>query len=101
MAPHIFRYGKHKGQSIETVDDDYLAWMVRSGQESIDLAMKEITRRQSAMDASLPMVDRIIREGFRSLAQKYHPDKQGGSEALMKELNGSYEALKSARGGGK
>lgn len=100
MAPHIFKYGKHKGQSIETVDDSYLEWMVRSGQESIDLAMRELQRRQSAMDASLPMVDRIIREGYRSLAAKLHPDK-GGSEAAMKELNGSYEALKSARGTGK
>ena len=95
---HIFKYGKHKGQSIETVDDSYLEWMVRSGQESIDLAMKELARRQSAMDASLSMVDRIIKEGYRALSQKLHPDKPGGSDALMKELNGSYESLKQARG---
>lgn len=97
---HIFKYGKHKGQPITSVDDSYLEWMVRSGQESIDLAMKELARRQSAADASLPMVDRIIKEGYRALAAKLHPDK-GGSDALMKELNGSYEALKAARGGGK
>lgn len=93
----IFKYGKHKGQSIHDVPDDYLSWMVKSGQENIDLAMKELGRRQSLADANLSMVDRIIKEGYRSLAAKLHPDK-GGSASQMQELNGSYESLKQARG---
>lgn len=95
---HIFKYGKHKGQSIESVDDSYLEWMVRSSQESIDLAMKELQRRQAVNDASLSMVDRIIKAGYRALATQFHPDKNGGDAKLMQELNGSYESLKQARG---
>lgn len=35
----------------------------------------------------------ILREGYRSLAKKYHPDA-GGSDEQMKQLNGVMENLK-------
>ena len=35
----------------------------------------------------------ILREGYRSLAKKYHPDA-GGSDEQMKRLNGVMENLK-------
>lgn len=34
-----------------------------------------------------------LKKSYRSLAQKLHPDKKGGSEDLMKKLNASYEIL--------
>ncbi len=35
-----------------------------------------------------------IKKAFRKLAVKYHPDKEGGSEAKFKEINEAYEVLK-------
>ncbi|MBI5254535.1 molecular chaperone DnaJ [Candidatus Falkowbacteria bacterium] len=37
-----------------------------------------------------------IKQAFRKLAHKYHPDKQGGSEAKFKEINEAYQVLGNA-----
>jgi molecular chaperone DnaJ len=34
-----------------------------------------------------------IKKAFRKMAQKYHPDKQGGDEAKFKEVNEAYQIL--------
>lgn len=34
-----------------------------------------------------------IKQAFRKLAHKYHPDKQGGDEAKFKEINEAYQIL--------
>lgn len=97
----ILKFGVHKGKSIQDVPDDYLEWMVKSSQASIDMAMKELQRRQSVNDASMPMVERILAAGYKALAKQYHPDVNKDGGKLMQELNGTYEALKQARGSNK
>ena len=37
--------------------------------------------------------DEQIKKAFRSLAQKYHPDKKGGDEAKFKEISEAYAVL--------
>lgn len=37
--------------------------------------------------------DDDIKRAYRRLAQKYHPDKQGGDEAKFKEINEAYQVL--------
>lgn len=34
-----------------------------------------------------------VKKAFRKLAQKYHPDKQGGDQAKFKEINEAYSVL--------
>ena len=34
-----------------------------------------------------------IKKAFRKLAHKYHPDKQGGDEAMFKEVNEAYQVV--------
>jgi molecular chaperone DnaJ len=34
-----------------------------------------------------------VKRGFRKLAHKYHPDKEGGDEAKFKEINEAYQIL--------
>lgn len=36
----------------------------------------------------------VIRAAYRSLATKYHPDREGGDAERMKEINRAYEQLK-------
>ena len=38
-----------------------------------------------------------IKEAFRRLAQKYHPDKPGGDAAKFKEINEAYQVLSDAQ----
>lgn len=94
----IFKYGKHKGMSIKDVPDDYLDWMLRSGNEQIEAATKELTRRQMVMEANMGMIDRIIAAGYRTLSKQLHPDIPGGDHKQMQALTAAYEAMKQARG---
>jgi curved DNA-binding protein CbpA len=40
------------------------------------------------------MAQQIIRYGYLPLTLKYHPDRVGGDEKQMRELNAAYEGLK-------
>ncbi|WP_370527002.1 J domain-containing protein [Thermoactinomyces sp. CICC 23799] len=35
-----------------------------------------------------------LKQQFKKLAKKYHPDVQGGSNEIMKQVNAEYEYLK-------
>jgi hypothetical protein len=81
-------FGKYRGRPLTAVDDKYLEWLC-----SIDLrepllsaVVAEIDRRE-AMDATdaPPAVADIITVGFRTLAQRAHPD-HGGDTATMRAL---------------
>ena len=36
---------------------------------------------------------RALKELYHKLAKKYHPDREGGSEAIMKEINNEYDIM--------
>ena len=90
----IITFGKHKGKDIRDVPDDYILWLIDRAKEDVVKYSEELRRREAARDADCSMVQRIIKEGFRSLALKLHPDK-GGTNAQMRTLNAAKEWLDS------
>lgn len=93
----ILQWGKYKGSHISAVPDDYIAFLIRQKKEDLKIYEDELERRQNANEASLSMMDRLINEGYRSLAKKFHPDA-GGDPQKMRELNATYDQVKQSRG---
>lgn len=91
----IMKFGKYRGYDIRSVPADYLEWAIEHNRSTIKSYQEELDRRQSLEEASMGMIERIIKAGYRDLAKKFHPDN-GGSTEQMQELNGSYERLKAA-----
>lgn len=100
-------FGKHAGKDLQDVPEEYLQWLIQMRQKDLKEYQDELDRRALVEAGSLSMVEQIIREGFRSLSKKLHPD-QGGSAAQFLELKSGEEQLKMvlrelqiAKGGGK
>jgi hypothetical protein len=93
-----FQFGKHAGKAYSdpSIDSFYFSWMIDTKKKEIAGYQAELDRRaaaeEAAENASQSMHERIIREGYRALAKKLHPDA-GGSTNEFKELQGSYEVL--------
>lgn len=89
-----FTWGKHNGldYSDPAVSDDYFQWLIDMRQKDIREYQAELDRREAQESASQSMHEQIIKEGYRSLAKKLHPDV-GGDKAKFQELQGSYEVL--------
>lgn len=90
----IISFGKYKGRDIRSVPDDYIDWMIKSSEQTLKDYRAEQSRREALQDAATTWDQKIIKEGFKSFAMKYHPD-HGGSNETMKEINAAYERLKS------
>lgn len=88
-----FRFGKYQGMTIEEVPLDYLQWIVGEQTQMVNRAKQEIARREAVETASQTWVEKIVSAGFRSLAQKHHPDA-GGDTATFQELQAAHEQLK-------
>jgi hypothetical protein len=86
------RFGKHRGKLIDEIPEDYLEWLVNSSQATIDQCQRELERRRVAAEANLALAEQIIREGYRALSKKLHPDI-GGDEEKMKCLNNDRDRL--------
>lgn len=86
------RFGKHRGKPIDEIPEDYLEWLINSSQATIDQCQRELERRRVAAEANLALAEQIIREGYRALSKKLHPDI-GGDEEKMKELNNDRDRL--------
>jgi hypothetical protein len=52
----------------------------------------EVQRAIDCFGLQLPN-KKSIKKKYRELAQCYHPDRRGGDDAMMKELNSSYQIL--------
>lgn len=90
-------FGKYKGRRLRDLPDDYLDWLT-----TIDLRPRlhaavwnEIRRREdgssgrargsSSLTCPEPAVaQEIVGAGLRSLARRYHPDKGGSHEDMLK-----------------
>jgi len=88
----ILKFGKYRGQDIQDVPLDYLEWLAGTA-DLIKAAREEIERRKAAEEASLPVVEKLIRAGYLSLAKTCHPDV-GGTVDAMREVNAAAELLR-------
>jgi len=89
-------FGKYRGFPIEDIPESYLKWLWSNVQleeplrSAIAAALKHVGK--------LPDVIRpeIVRDIYRRLSKKWHPDV-GGSVEAMQAINDFYDALKEAQ----
>jgi hypothetical protein len=93
-------FGKHKGAPLDALPSDYFAWLL-----SLDL--KEPLKSALAMERERRYCERaeavsldsvkgaakeIVSVGYRTLAQRWHPD-HGGDHKKMQAINAAKEYL--------
>lgn len=91
-------FGKHKNKPFSEIPVDYLRWL-----QKLDLS----AGLRSAVEAELqfrgenngrqpsptpPELDAIVKQWYRRLVLKWHPDR-GGSNDAMQAINDAYESL--------
>jgi hypothetical protein len=76
----ILNFGKYSGYDIRNVPRDYLEWLIERGKKDLAGYSAELERRDLAEAAQLSMAEQIVQTGYRTLAQKFHPDKGGCRE---------------------
>jgi hypothetical protein len=88
-------FGKFKGRDLRYVPDDYLDWLFEIElREPLKSAVRrEISKREGVDCAPAATDTGRIKQIYRTLAVKWHPDCGGTTEA-MQALNEFYEALK-------
>lgn len=97
-------FGKFKGWEVEKVPRDYLTWLwetcdlrepLRSAvEDALSNGGEEGALARSDLPPELkPVVRELVSAGYRSLAQRYHPDR-GGRHEDMTRLNQAAEWLR-------
>jgi hypothetical protein len=104
-------FGKYKDRSLGDVPSDYLVWLLRKSKTNVREIRNELKNRgvindddesppppnhgrtHIPGDLNSPLFRDLLAAGFKSLAQKLHPD-HGGDADQMKELNQLRERLK-------
>lgn len=89
----VLQFGKHKGRRLCDVPDDYLAWLADTQEKTLREYRAEIDRRRALSDAKLSWEEKIVKEGYRGLSRKCHPDR-GGHVSDMQNVNAAYEKLR-------
>lgn len=90
-----FQFGKYKGWHIDDVPSTYLAYAIEEFsltpdmQEAIknELSCRFATNRQLQSSS--------IRDAYRRISKKYHPDV-GGSHEAMQAINEFYELIRAS-----
>lgn len=94
-------FGKYRDCDIRNVPRDYLLWVL----DNVDIrseTLKGEIRARLGLDTDYyekvggdpqPDPKKIIREWYRTLVMKYHPDR-GGSHDAMVAINDAVELLK-------
>jgi uncharacterized protein (DUF3820 family) len=94
-----FPWGRYRGENVRDVPSSYLVWCVENATLTLDqraAIQMELAQRfpPPPLRADLrPMATRLLRTGFRTLAQVHHPD-HGGDDATMRAVHETYEALR-------
>lgn len=91
----VLSFGKYAGMDIKDVPRDYIEWLRDARKRDLLEYESELERRDLIEVSAQIMLERIVSEGFRSLAKKCHPDT-GGSEREFLELKAAQEQLKIA-----
>jgi hypothetical protein len=90
-------FGRHKGLRLDTLPEDYLAWLrgLDDLREPLRSAIEtEWSRRRGTRPSrgrllpadAMPLADALITAGYRVLTKQYHPDL-GGDPRQMTLLN--------------
>jgi hypothetical protein len=93
-------WGIHASEGITwgQVDSDYIKKLLKAKREDaameIEALEDELQRRELIEEAELPMAIQITRHGYLPLSLKFHPDRPGGSDKKMRELNAANEWIK-------
>jgi uncharacterized protein (DUF3820 family) len=90
----VLEFGKYAGRSISDVPEQYLRWLLEHNGKIVAAVKAELEFRETESLANLSMEERIVEAGFRALALKCHPDRDGGSHEEMLELNATTEKLR-------
>jgi DnaJ-class molecular chaperone len=88
----ILKFGKYHGWDVADVPDDYVDYMVQAKRKDVQFWEDEQRRRELMREAEMPMIEKMIKVGYRTLAQQYHPD-HGGDEETMRQLNAAMAQL--------
>jgi hypothetical protein len=88
----VIEFGKHRGQRASQVPEEYLMWLRDSSEDKIRKVDNELARRRALEEASMSLAERLIAEGYRSMAKKAHPDA-GGDPDEFRRLTSARAAL--------
>jgi hypothetical protein len=88
----ILDFGKYRGWDLTEIPDDYLGFLIARKRQDLQMWEEEQRRRELMREAELPMIEKVIKVGYRTLAQQYHPD-HGGDEEAMRQLNAAMAQL--------
>jgi hypothetical protein len=92
-------FGKHKGQDLRDIPQDYLCWILDNIQDLRPTLRAEITRvldLTPAQSAPTPPTSRfrdVVRSWYRHASMRHHPDHHKGSNERQLVVNECYEAL--------
>jgi len=101
-------WGKHKGQELRDIPQDYLLWVLRKADKCDPYLKRAIEQRLGFVDPPPPppptqtttngvTVEQIIRAWHRAMTKKYHPDR-GGTHEQMLVVNEGAELLRKLSG---
>lgn len=88
----VLSFGKHSGKDLKDVPHDYVEWLRKRAEDDLKIYQGELERRESLEAASEGIMERIVKEGFRALSKKAHPDAGGTTQDFL-ELKGGQESL--------
>ena len=97
-------FGKHKGEELGNIPDDYLFWCLdhcTSMSPSLRKAIERHLNYEPLSQANGLLLDddisTLVRTWYRDLAKRWHPDN-GGSTDAMKAVNDAHDSLRKTLG---
>jgi Putative quorum-sensing-regulated virulence factor len=88
-------FGKHRGEELSAVPDDYLLWCLENCTSMGPTLRKAIEAHLKIQESetAVASVANILPQWYRKLAMEFHPDRRGGNHEGMKAVNRAKELL--------